>query len=674
MVADLRGVLVGELAVHTLEGVRHREVVGLQARKRQRRERPLPYQVVREAIRLLARGRQEVAARGLVERVAQLMAGELAECLEQRDVEIAADDPGRHQHALCRLAQPLDPAPDEPAHALRQLEVLFGVAGLRARAAEHALRLRHVEEGVLDEQRVAFGGRLDAEQLDRRQGRFRHAGDDPLDVLVGETVEDDTLGAAAPEQARHHRGKRPAGVELRVPASAENDDAASDHALGEIAQEHDGCLVRPLQVVEHDQERLVALDCGQQGVDSLEQLLPDLVRGNFVHGAHAADLLTQHGGERRQQWPVVADGFVQDFRCCVCDRTGEHVAEGSVRCPVFFEAAPGQDEPTLGGRLCGDLRREPRRADARGASEEEERAVAHRRAVHDHADVEPLLLAVDETVVRSQNVRRFFHLTRCDLVQAPAVGESLQLVAAADRELHLGGRSDKLTHDVRDEDLAPPGLAGDACRHVDRGAEDVTGLLHHLARVEADADPELPPGVLLAVVGDRTLDVESALDAMTRRAEADHEAVAEALDPAPGVLGDLLVDDRLVRPHDLVRGGEASRRQEACRLLDVGEHDRDRALRLADRKAADDRFRGQRRRGVDRLSQPLRDLTQQALRRAEARFALRVPDGLEQSGLGREAKLSACRVLADLGLRRVVARLQLGAFERFRERRREAQA
>src|SRR5438876_340582 len=163
-------------------------------------------------------------------------------------------------------------------------------------------------------------------------------------------------------------------------------------------------------------------------------------------------------------------------------------------------------------------------------------------------------------------------------------------------------------------------------------------------------------------------------EAKTRRAEADHEAVAEALDPAPGVLGDLLVDDRLVRPHDLVRRGEASRRQEACRLLDVGEHDRDRALGLADGEAADDRFRGEGSRRVDRLAEALGDLSQQTLRGAEACFALRVAHCLQQSRLGREAKLSACGVLADLGLRRVVARLQLGAFERFRERRREAQA
>src|SRR5207248_11732592 len=74
----------------------------------------------------------------------------------------------------------------------------------------------------------------------------------------------------------------PLSLHDALPICTENDDAASDHALGEIAQQHDGRLVGPLQVVEHDQEWLVALDPGQQGVDSLEQLLPDLVRGNFV--------------------------------------------------------------------------------------------------------------------------------------------------------------------------------------------------------------------------------------------------------------------------------------------------------------------------------------------------------------------------------------------------------
>src|SRR5205814_9105883 len=121
---------------------------------------------------------------------------------------------------------------------------------------------------------------------------------------------------------------------------------------------------------------------------------------------------------------------------------------------------------------------------------------------------------------------------------------------------------------------------------VDGGAEDVAGLLDHLTRVEADADAQLPFGVLFAVLGDRLLDVKRALDAVASRAEADHETVAETLDPAARVLADHVVDDRLVRLHDLVRGGEAPRRKETRRLLDVGEHDRHRAFRLSDRQAA----------------------------------------------------------------------------------------
>src|SRR5438270_8923398 len=175
-------------------------------------------------------------------------------------------------------------------------------------------------------------------------------------------------------------------------------------------------------------------------------------------------------------------------------------------------------------------------------------------------------------------MRRFYDLTWCDLVPAPPVRESLELVAAADRKLHLGCRPHELAHDVGDEDLAASGLARDAGSDVDRRAEDVTGLFDHLASVEADADPELAFRVLLAVFRDCLLDVECALHAVARGAEADHESVPEPFDPAPGVLGDLLVDDRLVCPHDLVRGGEATCRQESCRLLDVGKHDRYRAL------------------------------------------------------------------------------------------------
>src|SRR5207253_6577411 len=110
-------------------------------------------------------------------------------------------------------------------------------------------------------------------------------------------------------------------------------------------------------------------------------------------------------------------------------------------------------------------------------------------------------------------------------------------------------------------------------RDVDRRAEDVARLLDNFAGIEADADAQLSLRILLAVLRDRALDVDCALHTMARRAEADHEAVAKAFDPPPRVLANPLVDDGLVRLHDLVRGRKASRRQQPRRLLDVGEHD-----------------------------------------------------------------------------------------------------
>src|SRR5207244_12358561 len=118
---------------------------------------------------------------------------------------------------------------------------------------------------------------------------------------------------------------------------------------------------------------------------------------------------------------------------------------------------------------------------------------------------------------------------RRHLVQPPAVGESLELVAAAKVELHLCDRADELPDDLGDQDLAAFGLARNPCRDVDGGAEDVARLLDDLARVEADADPELAFRVLLAVDGYGLLNVEPALAAVPGRAEPDQEAVPATL-------------------------------------------------------------------------------------------------------------------------------------------------
>src|SRR5207245_8960394 len=97
----------------------------------QRVEDALAHEAVREPLRGLARGYEKASARCFVERVAELVPAKLAEGLEKRDVEVPADDSRRDEHALRRLAQALDAAADQAAHALRQLEVFLCVARVR---------------------------------------------------------------------------------------------------------------------------------------------------------------------------------------------------------------------------------------------------------------------------------------------------------------------------------------------------------------------------------------------------------------------------------------------------------------------------------------------------------------------------------------------------------------
>ena len=455
-----------------------------------------------------------MSTRRFVQSFSQLVTGELTERLEQCDVEISPDHRDRDEHSLRRLAQPLDPPADEAAHALRKLEVFFRVARLRTRTSEHALRLRHIEERVLDEERVALGRRLDAQQLNGGQRSLGHARDDSFHIVVGEPAQSNPLRSTPLQESRKRRGKRSGRVQLRVPVGAQDDHPASVHSLREVPEEHDGRFIGPLQVVQHDQQRFGALHAVQECVRCFEQLLANLVGPDRGRDRHGADLLAKGRCEVCEQRAVVAGRLLQRLRGSRPDSSGQHIPERPIRFAIFLEAAPAQDEPSLGGRFARDLGGETRCADAWGAGQKDDRSAACGSPVERNPDVEPLLLSVDKTIAGGEHAMRFLHLARRDLVQPPSVGESLELVAAAKIEFHLGNRAHQLADDLRDEDLAAFRFARDSSRDVHRGAEDVTGFLNDLTRIETDANPQLALGILLAVVADGLLDVERAFDAM----------------------------------------------------------------------------------------------------------------------------------------------------------------
>ena len=215
-----------------------------------------------------------------------------------------------------------------------------------------------------------------------------------------------------------------------------------------------------MQVVEHDQEGPPALGALEQVEHALEQELAPLLR-RHVLGRQPAQLWPQARDQVQQHGAAVGDGVVQRPRR-LRDRAREHLAERLIRSPRLLAAAAVEHHPSLSPGVGGHLGGEARGSDARRAGDQDHAARAGRGAVEHEANVHLLLVAADEGVDRVVYDRDGGGLDAgARLVQAPPVGEALQLVGAAVGELDLGDRADQLPDDLGDEDLAAPRLARD---------------------------------------------------------------------------------------------------------------------------------------------------------------------------------------------------------------------
>ena len=152
-------------------------------------------------------------------------------------------------------------------------------------------------------------------------------------------------------------------------------------------------------------------------------------------------------------------------------------------------------------------------------------------------------------------------------------GEALQLDIAAVVEGDVVA-GDCVAHRLADQSLAAVGLRRHARRHRDIPAEQVVAAPHRLARVDADAHPD-PVGAPTKC----PLHVDAAPHRLLRLGEGDHEPVALALHDVT-LVALHVPPDHLVVPADQPHPGPVpDALVERRGLLDVGEQDRDVAVR-----------------------------------------------------------------------------------------------
>ncbi len=220
----------------------------------------------------------EVRGERGVERLDERLARQPARRREHVEAQLAAGDRGEPEDVAGRLAEPLEPAREHLAHALRH-------AGRP--------RLPDLAQDLLDEERVAAGLAPDrAGERSRRVGAEPRR-DERVDVALPEAVERDAPHEAVAAQVGQQRAER--RRRLVRPGRGE-DQHRPERGAREVAQQQQRRAVGPVQVVEHQEHGLPGRRARQQRCRRLEQAV-----------ALASRVARRGRAERRQPVGLVGD-------------------------------------------------------------------------------------------------------------------------------------------------------------------------------------------------------------------------------------------------------------------------------------------------------------------------------------------------------------------------------
>jgi len=342
-------------------------------------------------------------------------------------------------------------------------------------------------------------------------------------------------------------------------------------------------LVGPLQVIEHQHERLLERGGAEQPSDRSEHQVP-VLGTRLLDGGHlAAD--AELGDEARELVPELRPVVGQQPLRREPHVVGQCFDERLVGDPELDIATAAQHGRAAGVRVAGDLRSEPRLADPRLAGDQNgsllaavdarERLLAgsHLGEPIDHRDIAQPRGDLRRQRDADPDRRRWWRrpgdgvetLAR-ERVHRPGPGDAAELVGPAlDKQaLRIG---ELVADGARHEHLARAGEIGHARGDVDRKPSEPRA--EQLALAGVDAGPELDPEP-----GRRDAQLLGRGDRLRGAVELDQEAVAAVLDHASASGADLALDDRLVLGEELAPAHVADPRQVLGRANHVCDHQR----------------------------------------------------------------------------------------------------
>ena len=318
----------------------------------------LAQQRVAEAVQAVLAGDDQVAGGGLAQRDAQVGRVELAGVGEQRVVGPLGDRE-QPQDLLGGLGQALRAEHQRVAQRRRQRG-----AAVRARGDQ-----------LLGEQRVALRAAVqpvDQPGIGRLVEDVRQLGGE---LGAGERREVDAAVAGVALDLGQQRAQRMAAVHLVGAVGDDRQHALRRHRAGEEGEERPRRAVRPVDVLEQQQDGLLAAETVEEREQRLEQAAlggaGDLVRA--AHAARDVDLRQQRG-----QLDVRGVRQVVDRRVVIArerPQRGDERRVGQLALPQLDALAPEHARAGLAGAVA-QLGHEPGLADAGLAGHERERRAA----------------------------------------------------------------------------------------------------------------------------------------------------------------------------------------------------------------------------------------------------------------------------------------------------------
>jgi hypothetical protein len=325
--------------------------------RQQREVGDLPDPVVGE-IEALARRVQHPPPDQLLETLGGVMVGEAGRAVKELELELAPDDGGHARQLAPARTEAVETAGNHIAHPTRQRQAGRTPERLALADCPHGLdhderipsaRLPH----LLGQLRPGGRRARSSEEPDQRQ---RLVASEPRQHQTGEPPVLQLVERAAKDRAVGH---------LLLANADRDQDWRLVEAATEEREEPEAHLVRPVDVLEHEDERLLEGEMPKQSNKSFEQaqgIAP------FRHRRQV------RGEELRKQPRELGDpdGFqsVQGSRVCQDAALPERVDPGPERQDLFtLVGAAEQDAPAPAFRLGGQIGEEPALADA-GLAEE----------------------------------------------------------------------------------------------------------------------------------------------------------------------------------------------------------------------------------------------------------------------------------------------------------------